>query len=518
MMKSVIVVDDELIVREFFEKAFPWDSIGMQLIDTAADGQSALEKCKALQPVLVLIDIVMPGMGGLELLEYLRMEVPYTQCVILTSHEDFKYIQSALKLGALDYIVKSDTTPDEMVLKFKEINRRIDLIHAKPGLSTIQNEWLVRLLSRGISGKQELVNDLNRFHFSISDGSIQVLLLEPDEPFQPMEFETSPEEVNITPTIREALEEEVGNSNSIVWTHIPPNQFALVESSNNTNIDEENNKLARIFHIIRSDIEDRFSLYGGLSTRHCSLLDAPLAYKEAKEALISKFYFDSHLIPYRASWNQLSKETYEYLDQLAIDKKPQQQSKESFINELLDNILDLCERHWIEPQNAKLLVIGFINQMSRNMHIDFSNWDMSLWPVQTASITHADELIGWAYSIIERLLASAEYPTLRPEIKRIIDEIQMNLSAELDLNWASNLVSFHPNYLSSIFRKETGETFSNYLCRVRIERATKYLQEGVWSNQQVAEMVGLSDYRTFFNVFKRIIGKSPTEYKRQLSQ
>ncbi|MFZ2097115.1 MAG: response regulator [Anaerolineales bacterium] len=515
-MKSVIVVDDELIMREFFENVFPWETIGMRLVDTAADGQFALEKCKALEPDLVLIDIVMPGMGGLELLEHLRTNIPYTQCVVLTSHEDFQYIQSALKLGALDYIVKSKTTPDEMVVKLKEINSKIDLIQRKPSLVTVKREWLVRLLTGGVSDNNELEEKLNRLHFSISDGRTQVLIIELDYPYQSVEFESYQEYDYLFPMIKEKIEYTIKDLNSIIWTPIPPVFFALVESSTDPQKSNKENELSRVFRVLQNEAMNQFSLIGGLSNQHSSLLAAPLAFKEAKQALESRFYLNLQLIPFRANWNPLPQELYAHLDKLAVYTKPQHQSQYSFINGILHNIIDLCEKYWIEPNETKLLVAGFLHQIIQKLTIDISTWDMSLWPIQIASINRSGDLINWAHRIIERLLASAEYPTVRPEIKKILNEIQMNISAELDLNWASNLVSLHPNYFSKIFRKETGETFSGYLNRVRIERATKYLQEGVWSNQQIAEMVGLPDYRTFFNVFKRIVGKSPTDFKNSI--
>jgi AraC-like DNA-binding protein len=101
---------------------------------------------------------------------------------------------------------------------------------------------------------------------------------------------------------------------------------------------------------------------------------------------------------------------------------------------------------------------------------------------------------------------------LRPEIQRVIEDLHAHLAEPYDLTRAASVAALHPNYFSALFRSEIGQTFSEYVGRLRMELAARYLQEGVWSIQQIAEMVGIANYRTFYNTFRRFMGVNPSEF------
>lgn len=102
---SVLIIDDELPLRQEL-RSMPWPSFGAELVGEAENGEEALELCEALEPNLVISDITMPIMDGLELFRIVKKRFPLIQFVLLTCHSDFLYAQEALKLGALDYFTK----------------------------------------------------------------------------------------------------------------------------------------------------------------------------------------------------------------------------------------------------------------------------------------------------------------------------------------------------------------------------------------------------------------------------
>ncbi|UKS27344.1 response regulator [Paenibacillus sp. HWE-109] len=102
---SVLIIDDELPLRQEL-RSMPWPSFGAELVGEAENGEEALELCKVLEPDLVISDITMPIMDGLELFRIVKKRFPLIQFVLLTCHSDFHYAQEALKLGALDYFTK----------------------------------------------------------------------------------------------------------------------------------------------------------------------------------------------------------------------------------------------------------------------------------------------------------------------------------------------------------------------------------------------------------------------------
>jgi two-component system, response regulator YesN len=106
-MIQALIVDDESLVRKGMRLVFPWDKYGVQIAGEAATGEKALEFVKRQPVQLLLTDITMPGMSGLELVKQVRRYDPSIKVVILTCHQDFEFIQEALRLGAIDYIVKT---------------------------------------------------------------------------------------------------------------------------------------------------------------------------------------------------------------------------------------------------------------------------------------------------------------------------------------------------------------------------------------------------------------------------
>ncbi|NQX70857.1 response regulator [Paenibacillus alba] len=110
---SVLIIDDELPLRQEL-RSMPWPSFGAELVGEAENGEEALELCKALEPDLVISDITMPIMDGLELFRIVKKKFPLIQFVLLTCHSDFHYAQEALKLGALDYFTKLSFDEEDM--------------------------------------------------------------------------------------------------------------------------------------------------------------------------------------------------------------------------------------------------------------------------------------------------------------------------------------------------------------------------------------------------------------------
>ncbi|OPH50116.1 hypothetical protein BC351_36360 [Paenibacillus ferrarius] len=127
---SVLIIDDELPLRQEL-RSMPWPSFGAELVGEAENGEEALELCKALEPDLVISDITMPIMDGLELFRIVKKNFPLIQFVLLTCHSDFHYAQEALKLGALDYFTKLSFDEGDMKTAIEKaraaIRRETDL-------------------------------------------------------------------------------------------------------------------------------------------------------------------------------------------------------------------------------------------------------------------------------------------------------------------------------------------------------------------------------------------------------
>ena len=126
---AVVVVDDEVPLREELE-GFDWESVGAVLAGSAADGAEALDLIRRVKPDLVISDIIMPVMNGIDLLRALKAEFPDLQVVMLTVSKDFESARAALRLGALDYLVKVSIDPQDIAGAVDKARKRLREIGA----------------------------------------------------------------------------------------------------------------------------------------------------------------------------------------------------------------------------------------------------------------------------------------------------------------------------------------------------------------------------------------------------
>lgn len=131
---GVLVVDDELPLRQEL-RLFPWKEHGFELMGEAENGEEALLLCRRIKPEIVITDITMPVMGGLELLRMLKEELPEAKVILLTCHSDFEYAREALRFGAVEYLLKVTLEPEELLNALrnaKAASLREQALAAKP--------------------------------------------------------------------------------------------------------------------------------------------------------------------------------------------------------------------------------------------------------------------------------------------------------------------------------------------------------------------------------------------------
>ncbi|MBO7745313.1 response regulator, partial [Paenibacillus sp. MWE-103] len=124
-MIQALIVDDEHLVRKGMRLLFPWQKYGVEIAGEAASGEKALQLLRTHPVQLLLTDITMPGMSGLELIREAHRHDPAIKAVILTCHQDFDYIQEALRLGAVDYIVKTQLEEMDLDQAMERIVRAV---------------------------------------------------------------------------------------------------------------------------------------------------------------------------------------------------------------------------------------------------------------------------------------------------------------------------------------------------------------------------------------------------------
>lgn len=518
---TVFVVDDEQIVRDYFAHGFPWQSLDMQWVGDAGDGETALVRCRQLHPDLVLLDITMPGMGGLDVLAQLGRDLPYAHCILLTCHQEFDYVQSALRLGAVEYLVKAATTPDELVGKLAQVRQRIEAKRSQARLSTLQRQWLTQVLEAGFPPFRTLEADRRRLHLPLANAPCVIMWLQVQPGALVYDDVDWYGESQGSLRIQALLDRVCAERESVMWAAPHPgrqaeNHYAIVVNVKTAHTMSEMRALCEHLQAL---LGPNFAVVAGLSDTYPDLGRLDMALRQARHSLSARFYFESEvlLLP-RPAWRTLEADVLAQLEQLASNSVPSYQRPFTQLDQVVAAAITLCRQECINPEIARMLILHLVQKQVERLGVHVSRWELAVWPIQIATLATASQLRAWANQMASTLMVASGAVGIRAEIQQVLDHLHEHLAEPCDLTRMAALAGLHPNYFSAVFRTETGQTFSDYVARLRMERAARYLQEGVWSMQQIAEMVGIPNYRTFYNTFCRIMGANPTEFGARLKE
>lgn len=186
-MLGVLIVDDELLMRIGLKSIIQWEDEGFTILGEAANGREALELAGTHRPDLIITDIKMPVMDGLELIREARRLDIGGQFVILSCLEEFQYAQEALRLGAADYLIKSDMKPQELVHVLETVKKRAVRLSAgsssgmPPGSykESIEHlkETLFKEVLSGFKGAEEVLARREALHIRLPDGPMVLMKL-----------------------------------------------------------------------------------------------------------------------------------------------------------------------------------------------------------------------------------------------------------------------------------------------------------------------------------------------------
>lgn len=510
---TVLVVDDEQIVREFFAKVFPWQQVGLRFIGAVASGNEALEICRQNQPAVVLTDISMPGMDGLELVERIQAEFPEIACVFLTVHEDFELVQRALRLGAVDYIAKQGIVPEEMAEALKRVRERVLERRPQIDIGLQRRHWLQRILAGRLEA-ETFAAEASRLKLSLREAPWRLMLVQPGGV---MEEDTHDAELISIPTgMNSAIDAAVRRLEQTDWAWLKTRTLAVL--TNDPPNDTE--RLEGLFAELGQQLgSPQAPISAGFSNRMPSLHDAPAGLEEAERALESRFYLgDGRLLPCPPEWFTETPSFFQQLDRLSREAGDDMAHLLHHFEGVLESTIALFRSKWVAPDRAKVLIVHLVTRLAENFNLELNPWDMALWPLQAAETETSEDLKDWALGTLSTFIVPTGAMELRSEIRDVIALIRSQLSSPIDLAWAARTANLHPNYFSAVFHQETGQTFSDYLTRLRMERAAEYLREGTWSTQQISSMVGFSNYRTFYNAFRRLMGTNPTDFRERFGR
>lgn len=525
-MYKIVIADDEKIIRESLCNTVPWEDWGYEVVGVAQNGQEALELLEKFQPDVLLTDVRMPKMDGLQVASFINKNNLKIKVVISSGYNETAYLHEAIRSHVVAYLNK----PINYEL-FEETFKELKLLLDEDRKKAKEDEELRRYLSESLplmresfffdllSGKIDpaLIADKIKFYdINIPQREFVVIVAEVDDKYRLMSSGASETMFLMFRTLL-YLMENVFPGSSFFYNAAIGVAVGIVEAQN---ITQRVQRLQREFLNVKGS-----TISAGISSLTLNISSLSEKWEEALYALRQKhfvgnesivFYDDvkdlqsSRAIDVRREIDEIISNIYYKKDEEIIDdiSKLFSRLEVSGISRVEDigkvcfEILFTLER---EVGTSKTTLTSYLAQNQETI-FDFLRSE----PIDAKRKRLIKTVLGFLHSSVY-------------ERKQEMSIIVMKAIEFIDKNYANNTISLemvadavgkNPSYLSNLFKLETGKNFSEYLRELRIEKAIEMLSDVSYKVYEIAEMVGYADVSSFAKAFKRHTGLRPGEYRK----
>lgn len=534
---KALIVDDEKHVREAIRYFVPWEEYGIVSVFEAMNGKEAVHLILEERPAIIFTDMRMPLMDGVQLLEWIHQYFPGTKVIIISGYQDYKYLQPAIVYGGTDYLLKPMNgkkiveATERAVRKWQQEKEESDRsLHRNIQINELQPIYLDRIFTDLVSGHrryEELSSTLNE-HFGLTKGvtrcQVSVLSLEHLEQRLITRFngDASLMYYAIMNICSDVLSRENGSRGYAFRCGIEGINIVILYWDHAEDIEETlqsiNRSMLEIFQI---------QVHFGLGEM-CSIMEGvPRSFEQASKAIKQRNLLCSGdwIHKYRTP-DQMSEEDFPFLRFFEPFKFAALSGQRDRVIEWVDKWADHME------QQPYLTRIQF-EKWQKEFESALLNWKVEFgWDGRSdsAEIFGFDlpldangnfSLFVWKEQVAAKLLAfSQEYASVHNldvqlvrNIKRYIDQ---NFHKEITLQHIADCFFISRENVSRKFKQFTNENLTDYLTRLRIDKAKTLLADSGMRLSQIADLVGYQDEKYFSRVFKKVTGQTPREFRKQL--
>ena len=520
-MMKVMIVDDEYLIREGLKNAIPWKDYDMEVVATAENGEEGLAMARECRPNLVVTDICMPFIDGLEMSEALLKDYPDTILIILTCYDEFEYARKALKFGAFDYVLK----PVDLNV-FPEILERARKKHQ---LLWQKHSNLSAMLSNVIHGRED-AGALRQSLESLGRGEnlVYCCLLFKLLGFGYAQSILSSEELRaFLRQFGELLDECCGGRELLLEGQEEDGRCVVILGGESREAVEQ--MVEQICQSVRRQarIRDDYPLLCAISDERQGEESLAAIYRQCKEIAQVAFLYDhtkfirySDLDRQEARSEDITNMVEAFSDALRTFDNPTIQAK---LREICGNIRGSGQGSMLYGHVFVATVFSGILKVIGEMGVEleaFGEEFMAEYP----SIIRMDNLSGQMQKIgdlVERLCRliqsnkSSPHAAIMQKARSFMDSNYGD--STLSLQRVSAEVHMSPSYFSIVFKQTVGRSFITYLTDLRMEQARHLLRNTDQKVYEISYAVGYDNATYFSTPFKKSFGMGPLEYRQQFA-
>ena len=534
-MLKVIIADDESHICQLLEALIDWEAEGFTIEGFANNGHEAARLCASCHADLLITDIRMPGLGGLELVQHLHEQMPFVHVIIITGYSQFQYAHQALRYGVVDYLLKPIRT-DELRNALNNVKEKIYHFSAAEtqrseqqvswkSMQAIKENLLFSLLNGRENHSAALLkgNLPESYHVDFSGSVWRLIQL---EAILDGTYDNLSAEDYLGNKMKEIFIEEFKKENmELIFTRTSRGYFCLMNGEEDSFLDFIPH-LQTVKFILLQILElfkGTFTI--GVSNSCVKFENLDRCIMECEQAIDHKIIVGKNQIIY---FSEIPPEVHEAEEFLTEEYK---QKFRTAITDADDAALSGCFSDLISSLNlmSRKLSGNFIIQIYNKLNElffasvgafgmeEYGNYSEENLAVQGKcfyNITTAFQYLGNSCrtilaAVIEQKGEQSTKPIRMAQL--YIDEHYMEA---IQLNEVADFVGLAPSYLSSLFKKQVGKSLVEYLTHIRIQNAKQLLIDRDRNITDIADEVGFADVKYFIKRFKKVTGLTPNEYRK----
>jgi two-component system response regulator YesN len=534
---KILIVDDETGVHDQLRSSIPWMTLGWAIIGDAYDGEEACRLMRECQPDIVITDIKMPLMDGLTFMESLKADKFAGKVIVLSGYGDFEYSRTAFLMDVFDYLLKPLNEAEllsvlgkaaiqlerESETKIQQIDERAVL---NKGIVLMQDEFLTSVASAAIRDENEMFVGADPLGICLPETKFVVIVLQLVDSEEIVQKRYDGNRPVFYFAVRNIVAECLGQEAGIIFRNLgKTHEYVIVYSDDSKNSEHAQRFVKRIEPILSACL--RVSARFGISSakqRPKAIPDAYLeAYQAAEGIRIGSSLVHGQSVAKHGCEKVPVMETLPYWEALyrLVESLMETGTLPGSVNLLdkLDEALSDDALSRMSGHELKKSVTLFLDKIDQGLRKP--NGHLIL-PIHQARL-HLNE---WNIQLLRSLLRTiigelkdgiSGDQTLKSgrQLVELVKKFAVDHYKNVSLEEISQRFYLNKNYFSSLFKSVTGENFTEFLTRTRMEQAKWFLAHTDRKTYQIANLVGYDDQRYFSKVFKKYEGVQPSEFRSQ---
>ncbi len=525
---KLIIVDDEEIIRNGLAEIIDWKSIGYEVVGCFEDGKNLIEYLKNNPVDVIMTDIMMDNVSGLDICKFVYENFSDIKVVILSGYKEFEYAAYALKYNVNHYLIKP-TDFDEVCQVFTKLKEKLDkektnenaLVHLKERYSELvsifQEQFFTDIIMGAIRDTEEIKKRMLLLNLSWDPDktgcSIIECVIHDYQFYIEKRFKYGRDKFNT------AMRNFIQNKkDGIEYFTIPSNNHKIIVIAlYSINKSNPNKKINLLLEKNFTFIKNSITSFAGLQ------IDFSI-----KDSFNSIFEMTGYIKPFQicneseicANNIGLGSDEYNHL----INKYKLFMSNINDGNSVaLKNLTQslIYEISELPLETIHRILFDLIVMLTRKLEVMEGSFEDVIHGtvnfLDILNIKDINHMRNWLTQVLEQI--SLQYQKQKDErIDPIVIQAQQymneNFSRDLSIEEVADYVFLSPSYLGRLFKKHVGESFSDYLTRLRIQKAIEFLKENKYKVYEISKMVGYNNSKYFYRVFKHFTGSTPKEYLR----